>query len=92
MPAEAGFGVSTSTAWRHVHQAELLAAPKPERALRDARARGEQALVPDGGPATGPYCGNLYCGKHRRHGVNLQAIATLKSELVCEPPRVGWRP
>jgi len=47
----AGFGVSTSTAWRYVHEAvEFLAAraPKLERALRAARTHGEQVLVLDG--------------------------------------------
>ncbi len=84
----AGFAVSTSTAWRYVHEAvDLLAAraPKLERALRAARERGEQALVLDGTlipidrlAADRPF----YSGKRRCHGMNLQVIATLQGTLV----------
>lgn len=84
----AGFAVSTPTAWRYVHEAvDLLAAraPKLERALRAARERGEQALVLDGAliPIDRVAADRLSCsGKHHRHGMNLQVIATLEGTLI----------
>ncbi|HEV7934978.1 MAG TPA: transposase family protein [Actinomadura sp.] len=77
----AGFGVSTSTAWRYVNETvELLAAraPKLDRALRSATKAGYAFLVLDGTlisidrlAADRPF----YSGKHRIHGMNLQVIA-----------------
>jgi hypothetical protein len=78
----AGFGVGTATAWRYVRETvSLLAArsPRLRRALADAKDAGHAYLVIDGTlvpidrvAADRPF----YSGKHRRHGMNLQVIAT----------------
>lgn len=78
----AGFGVSTTTCWRYVHETvEMLAlcAPKLRTALREARRRRWAYVILDGTlipidrvAADRPF----YSGKHRHHGMNLQIIAT----------------
>jgi hypothetical protein len=78
----AGFGVSTSTAWRYVEEVvALLSArsPKLTQALAKARRDGLSHLILDGTliytdrvRADRPY----YSGKHRAHGMNVQVIAT----------------
>jgi hypothetical protein len=78
----AGFDVSTATCWRYVTETvELLAAraPKLRAALRKAKHDGmayviiDGTLVPIDRIATDrPF----YSGKHKRHGVNLQVIAS----------------
>ena len=77
-----GFGISTATAWRYVTETvALLAArsPKLRQALRDASKAGHAYLVIDGTlipidrvAADRPF----YSGKHRKHGMNLQVIAS----------------
>ena len=84
----AGFGIGTATAWRYVTEAvALLAArsPKLRRALAAARKAGHAYLVIDGTlipidrvAADRPF----YSGKHRRHGMNLQVIATPGGDIV----------
>jgi hypothetical protein len=84
----AGFGVGTATAWRYVTETvALLAArsPKLRRALADAKNAGHAYLVIDGTlvpidrvAADRPF----YSGKHRRHGMNLQVIATPGGDIV----------
>jgi Helix-turn-helix of DDE superfamily endonuclease/DDE superfamily endonuclease len=84
----AGFGVGTATAWRYVTEtAGLLAArsPKLRKALAKASAAGHAYVVIDGTlipidrvAADRPF----YSGKHRRHGMNLQVIATLDGDIV----------
>jgi hypothetical protein len=78
----AGFGVSTTTCWRYVNETvELLAAraPKLRAALREANSQGYAFVIIDGTlipidriAADRPF----YSGKHKRHGVNLQVIAS----------------
>jgi hypothetical protein len=78
----AGFGVSTTTCWRYVNETvELLAqrAPKLRAALREAKREGMAYVIIDGTlipidriAAERPF----YSGKHKRHGVNLQVIAS----------------
>jgi hypothetical protein len=78
----AGFGVSTTTCWRYVNETvELLArrAPKLRAALRKAEREGMAYVIIDGTlipidriAADRPF----YSGKHKRHGVNLQVIAS----------------
>lgn len=78
----AGFGVSTSTAWRYVTDTvDLLAerAPKLRAALRVARGHGMAFVVLDGTlipidrvAADRPF----YSGKHRMHGMNIQVISS----------------
>jgi hypothetical protein len=85
----AGFGVGTATAWRYVSETvALLAArsPKLRRALREARKAGHAYVVIDGTlipidrlAADRPF----YSGKHRRHGMNLQVIASPDGDI-------GW--
>ena len=78
----AGFDVGTTTAWRYVSETvNLLAAraPKLRAAIRDARKAGYAYVVVDGTlipvdrvAADRPF----YSGKHKRHGMNLQVIAS----------------
>ena len=84
----AGFGVGTATAWRYVTETvALLAARSPK--LRQALAQAQEAvhayLVIDGTlipidrvVADRPF----YSGKHRKHGMNLQVIATPDGDIV----------
>ncbi|WP_433204946.1 transposase family protein [Nocardia sp. CA-107356] len=84
----AGFDVSTTTAWRYITETvELLAAraPKLRSALRQAKNDGHAYLILDGTliaidrvAADRPY----YSGKHRRHGMNVQVIATPDGDIV----------
>jgi hypothetical protein len=78
----AGFDVSTTTCWRYVNETvELLAAraPKLRAALRKAKREKMAYVIIDGTlipidriAADRPF----YSGKHQRHGVNLQVIAS----------------
>jgi hypothetical protein len=84
----AGLGIGTATAWRYITETVgLLAArsPKLRKALRQAKKAGhayvviDGTLLPIGRVATDrPF----YSGKHRRHGMNLQVIATPDGEIV----------
>ena len=78
----AGFGVGRTTAWRYVNEVvELLAAraPRLRQAVRDAKRAGHAYVILDGTliavdrvAADRPF----YSGKHKRHGMNLQVIAS----------------
>ena len=82
----AGFEVGTTTAWRYVQETvALLAAraPKLRTAVRDAKKAGYAYVVLDGTliaadrvAADRPF----YSGKHKRHGMNLQVIASPTGE------------
>src|SRR5580704_1290453 len=84
----AGFGVGTTTAWRYVTETvELLAARAPglRTALRDAVRAGYAYVVLDGTlilvgrvAADRPF----YSGKHRKHGMDLQVIASPDGGIV----------
>jgi hypothetical protein len=84
----AGFGVSTTTAWRYINEAvTLLSArsPKLHQALRKATKDGLLYLTLDGTlipidrvAADRPF----YSGKHKKHGMNLQVIATPNGNIV----------
>src|SRR6266704_4223807 len=84
----AGFGVGTSTAWRYVRETvALLAAraPKLRKAVRDAKRAGYAYVVVDGTlipidrvAADRPF----YSGKHKKHGMNLQVIASPAGDIV----------
>jgi hypothetical protein len=84
----AGFGVGTATAWRYVEETvALLAARAPglRKAIRDARRAGYAYVVLDGTlipidrvAADRPF----YSGKHRKHGMNLQVIASPGGDIV----------
>ena len=84
----AGFGIGRATAWRYVNETvELLAAraPKLRRAVRDGVKAGYAYVVLDGTlipvdrvAADRPF----YSGKHKRHGMNLQVIASPGGDIV----------
>jgi DDE superfamily endonuclease/Helix-turn-helix of DDE superfamily endonuclease len=84
----AGFGIGTATAWRYVSETVgLLEArsPKLHKALRKAKKAGHAYVVIDGTlipvdrvAADRPF----YSGKHRRHGMNLQAIASPDGDIL----------
>lgn len=83
-----GFGVSVATAWRYVEETvKLLAAraPKLRTALRRARADGHPYLVIDGTliPIDRVHADRpFYSGKHQKHGMNIQVIATPAGDIV----------
>jgi hypothetical protein len=84
----AGFEVGTTTAWRYVNETvALLAAraPKLRQAVRDAKKAGHAYVVVDGTlipvdrvAADRP----SYSGKHKRHGMNLQVIASPCGDIL----------
>ena len=84
----AGFRIGTMTAWRYVEEtAALLAgrAPKLRTAVRDAKKAGRAHVVLDGTlipvdrvAADRPF----YSGKHKKHGMNLQVIASPGGDIV----------
>jgi DDE superfamily endonuclease len=84
----AGFGVGATTAWRYAKETvDLLAAraPKLRKAVRDAKKSGYPYVVVDGTlieidrvAADRPF----YSGKHKKHGMNLQVIASPCGEIL----------
>jgi hypothetical protein len=84
----AGFGVGTTTAWRYVEETVALLAvraPKLRRAVRDAKKAGFAYVVLDGTlipvdrvAADRPF----YSGKHKKHGMNLQVIASPGGDIL----------
>src|SRR6185437_11199497 len=84
----AGFGVGTATAWRYVNETTALLAaraPKLRTAIRHAKRAGYAYVVVDGTlipvdrvAADRPF----YSGKHKRHGMNLQVIASPTGDIV----------
>jgi len=84
----AGFAVGTTTAWRYVEETvALLAAraPKLRTAVRDASKAGHAYVVVDGTlipidrvAADRPF----YFGKHKKHGMNLQVIASPAGDIL----------
>src|SRR5205823_1181953 len=84
----AGFGIGTTTAWRYASETvALLAArsPKLRRALARAQQAGHAYVVIDGTlipidrlAADRPF----YSGKHHRHGMNLQVIASPDGDIL----------
>ena len=84
----AGFGVGTTTAWRYVGETvDLLAtrAPKLRQAVRAATKAGYAYVVLDGTlipvnrvAADRPF----YSGKHKKHGMNLQVIASPTGDIL----------
>jgi len=87
----AGFGVGTATAWRYVQETvALLAAraPKLDAVLGTANKAGHAFVVIDGTlipidrvAADRPF----YSGKHRKHGLNLQVIASSQGRSCGSP-------
>jgi hypothetical protein len=84
----AGFGVGTTTAWRYVNETTALLAaraPKLRTAVRDAVKAGWAYVVVDGTliPVDRVAADWLfYSGKHKKHGMNLQVIASPDGDIV----------
>jgi hypothetical protein len=84
----AGFGIGTATAWRYVNETvALLAAraPKLRGAVRDAKRAGHAYVVVDGTLIAIDRVAKdrpSYSGKHKRHGMNLQVIASPNGDLL----------
>jgi len=84
----AGFAVGTTTAWRYVEETTALLAaraPKLRQAVREATKAGWAYVVLDGTlipidrvAADRPFDS----GKHRKHGMNLQVIASPDGDIV----------
>ena len=84
----AGFAAGTTTAWRYIEEVvALLAAraPKLRQAVRDAKKAGHAYVVLDGTlipvdrvAADRPF----YSGKHKKHGMNLQVIASPRGDIL----------
>ena len=84
----AGFGIGTTTAWRYVEETTALLAaraPKLRRAVREAKKAGWAYVVLDGTlipidrvAADRPF----YSGKHKKHGMNLQVIASPRGDIL----------
>lgn len=84
----AGFGISPATAWPRTRETiALLAARAPgiRTALRAAKRSGGGYVILDGtliridrNAIDRPF----YSGKHKRHGMNLQAIADARGNLL----------
>jgi DDE superfamily endonuclease/Helix-turn-helix of DDE superfamily endonuclease len=78
----AGFGIGRTTAWRYVNEVvELLAAraPKLRQAVRDAKRAGRAFVLLDGTLIPIDRVARdrpFYSGKHKKHGMNLQVIAS----------------
>ncbi len=86
----AGFAVGVATAWRYVQEAiSLLSASADDldTAMQRVRALAyailDGTLIPiDRVADQKPY----YCGKHKRHGVNVEVIADAAGRLVWASP------
>ena len=84
----ASFGVLAATAWRRTRETiHLLAAHAPgvRDALRHAKRFGAVFVILEGTLAhidRNQIDRPFYSGKHQRHGVNLQAIADVRGNLL----------
>jgi DDE superfamily endonuclease/Helix-turn-helix of DDE superfamily endonuclease len=84
----AGFEVSTTTAWRYVNETtDLLAAraPKLRQAVRDAKRAGHAYVIIDGTLIPIDRVARdkpFYSGKHKKHGMNLQVIASPHGDIL----------
>ncbi|MFD7547874.1 transposase family protein [Streptomyces sp. NPDC059816] len=88
----AHFGVATDTAWRYVNEGLDALAPLTPTLEQALSASGEErrplldgTLIPTRrctAVATEVNPDPLYSGKHRDHGMNVQALTTTEGELV----------
>jgi len=84
----AGFGVGRTTAWQYVNEVtELLAAraPKLRQAVRGAKRAGHAYVIPDGTLVPVDRVARdkpFYSGKHKKHGMNLQVIASPDGDVL----------
>jgi hypothetical protein len=84
----AGFQVGTTTAWRYVNEVVALLsarAPKLRKAVRDARKAGHAYVIVDGTLIPVDRVAKdrpFSSGKHKKHGMNLQVIASPDGDLL----------
>jgi hypothetical protein len=84
----AGFGIGRTTAWRYVNETvDLLAAraPKLRNAVRNAKRAGHAYVILDGTLIAIDRVARdkpFYSGKHKKHGMNLQVIASPGGEIL----------
>jgi DDE superfamily endonuclease/Helix-turn-helix of DDE superfamily endonuclease len=84
----AGFGVGLATAWRYVEETTALLAaraPKLRKAVRDAKRAGHAYVIIDGTLIPIDRVARdkpFYSGKHKRHGMNLQVIASPDGDVL----------
>jgi hypothetical protein len=84
----AGFGVGRTTAWRYVNETtDLLAAraPKLREAVRNAKRAGHAYVILDGTLIPIDRVARdkpFYSGKHKKHGMNLQVIASPGGDIL----------
>ena len=91
--------IGRTTAWRYVNETvELLAAraPKLRKAVRDAKRAGHAYVILDGTLIPIDRVARdkpFYSGKHKRHGMNLQVIASPDGDVlgVRRTARLGPR-
>src|ERR1700747_2221860 len=94
----AGFGVGAATAWRYIDEAVALlaaCAPQLRKAVRDAKSAGHAYVILDGTLIPIDRVARdrpFYSGKHKRHGMNLQVIASPDGDILWVSgalPRAG---
>ena len=84
----AGFAVGRTTAWRYADEVvALLAAraPKLRAAVREAKRAGHAYVILDGTPIPIDRVARdkpFYSGKHKKHGMNLQVIASPSGDIL----------
>jgi hypothetical protein len=84
----AGFGVGLATAWRYVEETTALLAaraPKLRKAVRDAKRAGHAYVIIDGTLIPIDRVARdrpFFSGKHKRHGMNLQVIASPDGDVL----------
>jgi hypothetical protein len=84
----AGFGVGRTTAWRYVDEVvALLAAraPKLRAVVREAKRAGYAYVILDGTLIPIDRVARdkpFYSGKHKKHGMNLQVIASPGGDIL----------
>ena len=84
----AGFGVGKTTDWRYVDEVvALLAARAPElrAAVREAKRAGHAYVILDGTLIPIDWVARdkpFYSGKHKKHGMNLQVIASPGGDIL----------
>jgi len=82
------FGVGLATAWRYVEEATALLAeqaPKLRQAVRDAKRAGHAYVIIDGTLIPIDRVARdrpFYSGKHKKHGMNLQVIASPDGDIL----------
>ena len=84
----AAFGVGLATAWRYVEETTALLAeraPKLRQAVRDAKRAGHAYVIVDGTLIPVDRVARdkpFYSGKHKKHGMNLQVIASPDGDIL----------